>query len=142
VPLIFPDGAPEPLGIAVSNFETTNKFSEEVRFAAKRMAGSSGSWWFLHQRVGRCCSERRHECRVDGQVRGAPELYTTFSPGHYIEWAMFGSATEHFTDQFDVQIGAAIAGRRNITSWMSAECSARRPRVPTRIPRLMRSLIP
>jgi outer membrane receptor protein involved in Fe transport len=108
VPLIFPDGAPEPLGVAVSNFETTNKFSEEVRFAAKRIGGFEWQLGGFYTNESDAAVQNVDMNSVStGQVLGgAPELYTTFSPGHYIEWAMFGSATEHFTDQFDVQIGA------------------------------------
>jgi outer membrane receptor protein involved in Fe transport len=107
LPFFFPDGLPEPLGTAVSNYQSTGKFSQEVRLTARR--GGPIEWqlggFFTNESDAGVQNVYVNSAATGRILAGAPQIYLTNAPGHYIEWAVFGTGTYHFTDQIDLQLG-------------------------------------
>lgn len=108
LPLFFPDGLPAPLGTSVSNYQTTNKFSQELRLSSKR--GGRLDWqvgaFYTNEADASNQNVYMSFASTGLPLPGAPQIYLTDSPGHYIEWALFGSSTYRMTDQLDLQLGA------------------------------------
>lgn len=95
---------------------STDKFTEEVRFASK--GATSLEWmvagFYTHE------TSLDHEAfltRDSAGAAGVPgALYDIFNPTTYDEYAAFGNLTYHFTSAFDITGGARYARNHQVYS--------------------------
>ncbi|MGB8602223.1 MAG: TonB-dependent receptor, partial [Rhizomicrobium sp.] len=97
-------------GTAIKNYSQSNKFSQEIRLASK--PGDDLEWmvggFFTHEAYLSNQTIYAVDAKT-GEDIGFPSLNTAYAPSAYTEYAGFASATYHFSQAFDLQLGARIA---------------------------------
>lgn len=96
----------------ITNFDKTNKFSQEIRLASK--PGTQLEWMFglFYTHEDSVGDQTVYAADKDtGALYSSDYLYTVHDPASYNEAAMFGSLTYHFTKDFDLQLGGRLSAQ-------------------------------
>lgn len=101
------------LDARIDNYAQTGKFSQEARLTSK--SGGALEWMagVFFTRETSLTEQAIYAAKAaTGERYDAYELYTVHDPSSYNEYAAFGSATYHFTQTLDLQVGARIAAQK------------------------------
>jgi outer membrane receptor protein involved in Fe transport len=111
--LLGPYAAPAGSAVKLINADRTEKFSQEIRLASK---SDSKLEWIVGGFYTKELIEVDQTLQVVPAGGSSVTAYHQVGPSEFQEVAIFGDATYHFTDKFDLQVGARYSHNKQNTT--------------------------